>query len=356
MGKLKALWRLIRAYEWWNYKIPLALGAAFAVAWAGKIPFSEVILPALLIVLAGFSAGIYASVFNDFMDMEQDRGAGKITPMINLPHWQRVLVIVVSLSLMLMVSCFLWHLPRALTCFLLIWAGYTAYSLPPIRLKERGVLGILCIAIGEHVLAALLAVFVLVEITGCAVSLPWLCAVTVWAIAFGCRGILWHQLNDVENDRMVGCTTMGAVLGPVALRRFGEWFIFPMEILAFGTVMVLSGNRLAWIFLAIHCLLEWFRYKDMSANIIIVAPKPNARFAFFEYYQLFFPMAFLLSALATDKSAVFLIALFCLLFAAPIALSLHHVIHICRWRLVQPFLERAKTLKVGVGKGVIEIE
>lgn len=349
MSKLKAFWKLIRAYEWWNYKIPLALGAAFAVAWAGKISFSEVILPTLVIALAGFSAGIYASVFNDFMDMEQDRGADKITPMINLPQWQRVSVILLSLSLMFIVSCLLYHLPRALTCFLLIWVGYTAYSLPPIRLKERGVLGILCIAIGEHVLAALLAVFVVVEMTGCAVSLPWLCALGVWSTGFGCRGILWHQLNDIENDRMVGCTTMGAVLGPVALRRFGDYFIFPMEILAFGTVMVLSGNMLAWIFLAVYCVLEWLRYKYMSANIIIVAPKPHARFIFFEYYQIFYPMAFLLSAVTTDKSAVFLIALFCLFFAAPIALSVNHVAHLWHWRVLQPMQNKLKNLKIGAG-------
>lgn len=329
---LSGLWHLLRAQEWWNYKIPVALAAAYAAAWTGNVPFSLLLLPTLLITAGGFSAAVFASVFNDFMDIDQDRLAGKTTLVMKLGGRKRLALLVASLGMQLFIWNALSAMPLSCTTFLLIWAAYTAYSLPPIRLKERDAAGAFCIAIGEHLLAALFSVFVVVETTGCQLSLPWLSALSLWSLCFGMRGILWHQLNDIENDRRSGCTTMGALRGVDALKAFGERYLFPLEATSFLCLLTFSHNAFAWAALAVYGLLEWLRYRVMNANIIIVAPKPHARFVLFEYYQIFFPLVFLLSAVSVDKSAVFLVALFCTMFAAPIALSIHHVIHMAKLR------------------------
>ncbi len=288
---------------------------------------------------AGISAAIYASVFNDYMDLDQDRRAGKKTPMMDLSPAKRSAVIFISLSLMAAISLLLLHMPASLTCFLLIWAVYTAYSLPPIRLKERGILGVLCIGVGEHVLASFLAVFLVAELTGRSVPWWWLLPVLGWSLPFGCRGIVWHQLADIDNDRKVGCTTMGANLGAEALRRFGERVLFPIEVFSFLTFLILCNNLVVWLLLALHLFFEWMRYRFWSANIIIVDPVPGGRFALFEYYQLFFPLAILFSALPRDPTAAVLIGMFCLTFAAPLAVSMR-VLPVIRWRLLEPWLRK----------------
>lgn len=338
----KFFWKLIRAHEWWNYKIPPALAMAYAFAWSKNVPFGTLFGPTLLILLAGFSAGIYASVFNDYMDMEQDKQADKETPMMSLSAWQRHSVIIFSLSLDLLVAFLLLRLPLSLFCFTMIWLGYTAYSLPPFRLKERGVLGVLCIAVGEHVLATLLSISIVSEINGLQVPFWPALAACVWSLCFGCRGILWHQIADVENDLKVGCKTMGANLGATALRRFGNFFVFPLEIICFGTVLIFTNNILAWCLLPIHLLLEYLRVKDMKANIIIVNPAPNARFALFEYYQLFFPISILISAIAKDIRAGALLAAFIILFWSPVSLSFSHIKHFIYWLLIVPLKDRLK--------------
>src|ERR1051325_6018160 len=80
----KRFWQLIRAYQWWHYKLPLALAVAYALAWMNNIPFSMLLLPTGLLLMALISAGIWASIINDFMDLDHDRMAGKSTPMMQL--------------------------------------------------------------------------------------------------------------------------------------------------------------------------------------------------------------------------------------------------------------------------------
>ncbi len=65
-------WRLIRAYEWWHYKLPLALAVAYALAWMNNIPFSMLLLPTGLLLMALISAGIWASGLNACSSEEYD--------------------------------------------------------------------------------------------------------------------------------------------------------------------------------------------------------------------------------------------------------------------------------------------
>lgn len=354
LAHFRWLWRFIRAHEWWHYKLPVALGITYLFAWTQGLSFGLLLLPSLLIIAAGFGLAIYASIFNDFMDLKQDQLAGKYTPMMSLTPTSRFCALALNVTLLASIAYALRNLPFSFALFMLIWTAYTAYSLPPIRLKERGILGVLCIGTGEHLLAALLAVAMVSEITGSPVSLGWVATVLAWALAFGCRGIIWHQLCDIENDRRSGCTTLGAMIGRSALTKLAERVIFPVEVVFFGILIVGSHNWLVLAMLPVYGFCEWLRHRFMNTNLIIVAPKPNARFVLFEFYQVFLPLAVLFSACTKDSSAVFVTGTFCLLFAAPIASLVQHLSHMARWRLLPAIAfaqgDRTERLVAGAGK------
>ena len=61
------------------------------------------------------------------------------------------------------------------------------------------------------------------------VSEAWVASVAVWALSYGLRGILWHQLTDLETDRAAGVRTFA--------RRY------PLAFLSLGRLLALFANR-----------------------------------------------------------------------------------------------------------------
>lgn len=334
----RAFWRLIRAVEWWHYKLPFPLAVAFVLGTLHHIPFVFLILPCFMILSAGIVLAVYSSVFNDFLDQDQDRKAGKVTPMMALKNWQQRLVVGFSLAAILLVGSEFAATPRALTCFIIIWFMITAYSLPPLRLKERSALGVVAIATAEHLIANLLAVFTVAEVCHCDIPVAWLAALLGWSFAYGCRGIIWHQITDVENDEKANCTTLGARIGARGLRRLGESYLFPIEIICFAILLLLSHNLVAWLLLAPYALMEWLRCRYLETRMMIVAPVPNPRMLLLEYYLLFFPVAFLLKGVADDKLSMVGLFIFFLMFPAQSVHLVHELEYLYRTR-TRPFLK-----------------
>lgn len=334
----KRFWLLVRAHQWWHYKIPLALAVAFGFSWMNRIPFSMLILPTGLMVLASAAAGIWASVINDFMDLDQDMLAGKSTPMMELSLPSRRAIVAGSVLLNAVVAWILQRYPVSVLLLVANWVTFALYSVPPIRIKERGALGVIAIALGEHVFLGLLAISLVLEVTGMplvSVSIPWLLAYLGWSAAFGMRGIIWHQILDIEKDRRAGCKTLGAVIGKEGLAHIGKWYVFPFEMVCFFIFLFLSHDCIFVIFLPIYALTEWLRCKCWGCNIVIAAPRPNMRFIMTEYYQIYFPFSFLILALQSDHSAIFLIIPFVLIFPGALAKLVREMGIIFRWNVYE---------------------
>ncbi|MDX1932127.1 MAG: hypothetical protein SFU56_05950 [Capsulimonadales bacterium] len=342
MSPLRRIAFAIRLPHWWNYKIPPALGVGYSLTWLLAVPLHEVTVPLALLFLGGITAGIFASVFNDLMDFRQDWQAGKLTGVMTYSRGGRMGWLLFSLALMLAEWLLLLPYPRAQVCFLVIWLIHVAYTLPPIRLKEKGIWGVLCIAAGEHLLAALLATMLILDATGKLLPTVWFVALMVWSAMIGIRSILWHQLCDFVNDRKANSRTFGARYSYDFLKRLGERVIFPVEATAFALMLYLSHNPLAWAILAVHLYIEWTWHQFTEANFTLVAPAPNHRFALFEYYQVFWPLAFVLPGLGRDSGALPLLALQLLLFPQPIRDCLVHLGSLLRWRVWVFLLSRGQ--------------
>lgn len=336
LPSVNRLWHLVRAHQWWHYKLPLAFLAAFAAADQNHIAAKEMIRPGILLLMAGISAGIYASVLNDLADLDHDQRAGKTTDLMLLSDKERHCLVIMALLLCAAVLAILWPLTFSSICFAAILAIHAAYNFKPLRLKERGLVGLYCIAAGEHVLPTLLALSLVAEVSNTTVDPRLALALSALSLAFGLRGIIWHQLCDREADRQSGCTTFAAQHDAKLLLAAGRRIVFPIECLMLVGLLWLSQSTLPAWGLLIYGVYEWLQARYIKSPALIVEPIPSGRFVLFDFYRLFWPLALLCSLQATSGGYWYLMAGFCLLFGKSLLDALAVLMSLARWRLL-PF-------------------
>jgi 4-hydroxybenzoate polyprenyltransferase len=290
--------RTARAAEWWEFKLSPILATAYATAFLLKISIIS-LWPLLLLLLVALAAcATYVSVINDLTDFKDDLASGKANRLVGKsPAF--VAAVFACCVLPGAAVAFGWRgEPLLLSLYLASWAAFTLYSLRPFRLKGRGVLGLLADASGAHLFPSLLAAAVACGGAARRADAFWFAAVGAWALSFGLRGILWHQLFDLNNDEKIGLSTFARRHDAGSLRRLGDFVVFPAELAAFCLMLWLAGSPLAFALLCYYALLSFMRKRFWGMGLTVVAPKANAYIAMQEYYEVFFPLAFLLSSSA----------------------------------------------------------
>jgi hypothetical protein len=294
-GKL-SLTDSIRAFEWWEFKLAPIFATVYATAYLLDVPLTSLWQFLILLLFALAPGAAYVSVINDLTDLEEDRLAGKHN---RLEGKSKAYIFVMLGCCILpgLVMCYYWR-NRFLTLslYLAAWIVYSLYSFPPIRLKTRGFLGVLADASGAHLLPQLITVSALTYWCGKQLDFVWFVAVGVWGLFCGIRGILWHQLKDKKSDEIAGATTFGQRHDSLFIQHLGERIIFPIEVIAFAFMLFYTRNIVAFVLLAFYGYIAWLRYRLWLVEVIIVLTKKKYRIALYEYYEFFYPLAFLIIA------------------------------------------------------------
>ncbi|MEQ1689473.1 MAG: hypothetical protein ABL874_12955, partial [Sphingopyxis sp.] len=176
------------------------------------------------------------------------------------------------------------------------WVAFTLYSLPPFRLKARGVAGIIADTSGANVFPALLAAALATNAAGVAQDWLWLSAVGTWTFVYGLRGILWHQLVDAEADRIGGVDTFVQRHGPHAAQMLGKWIAAPLEFVALALMLFQIGSIAPLIALGLYGAFVVAQLDLFEMNATLVEPKPRPLFIGQRYYDLFMPLALLVGS------------------------------------------------------------
>jgi 4-hydroxybenzoate polyprenyltransferase len=287
---------LIRAGEWWEYKLAPILAAFYATALTLQVPVSSLWLSALTLLLALVPGAAYVSVINDLTDRDEDLAAGKPNRLLGRSRLYAATLVALTAGAGV-VFCILWRNDALmLGVYLAAWLAFSLYSLPPFRFKARGILGVLCDAGGAHLFPTLVAVILACRGAGRPVSIAWLAAVGTWAFAIGLRGILWHQLTDRDNDRLAGVRTFAQLHPPHVAARLGTYVVFPLELAALAAMLWHLRSVWAVGFLVVYALFAATRTYRFRLNPVIVAPKQRFLIVLNEYYDLFLPVAILLQS------------------------------------------------------------
>ncbi|MBD2752593.1 UbiA family prenyltransferase [Spirosoma validum] len=305
--------KIARAGEWWGYKVASVLATGYATVGLFNQPLWPLAPYLLLLTLALTIGAIYVSILNDWTDRADDQLAGKTNRLAT----KSTLFFGTILSLFLVgglcLAAYFWQLsPLGSLLYLGSCAAYSLYSLPPVRLKIRGLAGVLADALGAHLFPNLFVVSLIGYWSGQSIPLFWWIAVGSWSLACGIRNILKHQLGDAAADKQAGVQTLVVRWGERRAHRLGIWVAFPIEVLALGGMLLMLDQRIPILFLLFYLGLERLRARFWQIHPVIL--DPNQRILFDEYYSTFFPLALLLTQCLRYPGDTYVLVLHCLLF------------------------------------------
>lgn len=282
----------VRAEQWWSFKLVPPLVVAYASCVRLGEPLTRHWPELLWIVasIASFAAAV--SCVNDLFDKADDARAGKHNRMATRTPGQVARVLALP---GLVVSASVWHWrdrPAVLAAEALLVVVFAAYSVPPVRLKGRGVAGALADAVGANVLPALMAALAIQP------DAPWgwLAATSTWAGALGLRGIIWHQLLDSDADRAAHVRTLVTAHSPGVARAVAAWLALPIELLALTAMLRATGDPWPWIGLWLYAVLLLAKMKWFAARPVIVSVQPRYTLFLFDYYLVLWPLSLLVAA------------------------------------------------------------
>jgi 1,4-dihydroxy-2-naphthoate octaprenyltransferase len=192
--------RPFRAEDWWMSKASSIMGLVYVYTLWFKIPFLTFIpLSALSIVtISGFAS--FGYWMNDYFDQDKDRLAGKKNFLLGKPTSLKVILALIPILLIALPWIYLPRNSAILALIAIELMLFLLYSCPPIRLKERGLVGIVVDAAYAHGVPAILAAATFALASTFEIPYPLFGLIFLWQIICGIRNILIHQIEDKESD------------------------------------------------------------------------------------------------------------------------------------------------------------
>lgn len=290
---LRTVGGMARASEWWDYKLVPILSMFYATALAGDASVALMWQSIVALICAIVPCAAYVSFVNDITDRVDDRRAGKINRLAGKPSWFLALVLAALLCIGAVFSAAWRDDPPLAIAYLCTWASFSLYSIPPFRFKGRGIVGVVADAAGAHLFPALVAVLLALRAAGQAVDPVWIGAVAAWALGCGLRGILWHQIHDLDYDRRAGVRTFVLRHSRRAGTRLADWVALPLEAIGLAVLLWRMQSLVALTFLLLYAVYAALRRKLWAIPIVVAAPRERWR----EYYLVLFPLGILISSM-----------------------------------------------------------
>jgi 4-hydroxybenzoate polyprenyltransferase len=227
-----------------------------------------------VIGIAGFG-----HVFLDVFDVEEDRILGKANLWAPLTPLKRLAMIVGLLAASILPWLIL-PINRAGVAFLALeFAMFFCYAVPPLRLKNRGFLGIAADSMYAHVLPALWTWIPFSLLAGSVADREFPAALAIWSFAVGVRHLLQHQVIQLDSDAAAGARTYAVRSGRDATVRLAAGLVLPVEIASFAFLLALIGKTIPFIPAAFLVYVAWqlskFRFLWLS-RLNLIGRVPDA--------------------------------------------------------------------------------
>ena len=229
--------------EWATSKMPLVFACAYYAMLVQRqaTPATMLVQSACL----GLALCLYAAfgyMANAWSDRRVDTLAGKPTPLAATgPLCSATLVVLVFVAGAASVLVLFRENPDLLALFGAAYLVAALYSLPPVRLKERGMAGLCAAAVAQRVLPAAIVFQAFACWDAAAVALTCLSGLV------GLRYIVVHQLQDVARDTATGVRTVATTKGSDWLSALQSRWFFPLEVIALVASTVLMARRVPWL-------------------------------------------------------------------------------------------------------------
>lgn len=311
---------VIRADNWWLSKIPPLLAVGYAEILLLEVPPAPALTLLFVAIASICGVASYGHVINDAFDIVADLRAGKKNFMVGYSPLAQWLMALFCIAIGFLPLLLLENPGPPAAVLALNYLLPTIYSIPPVRTKERGVLGVLCDTSGVHAVPTLFFATCFLA-NQPANNAAWVFSglAFLWAFVFGLKGILIHQLLDRETDAAAGVTTFGVGSAPLrtiqVVTRFLYWIETGLFLAVLGSLFPSApGATLAFVaFAAIELgkgLLGWkIAYGAGRRYLVANLPLVDNRF-----YELWFPVALAAHVAWAEPALAWLVVLQVVLF------------------------------------------
>lgn len=315
--------KLFRANTWWNAIVPQVLGWMYFCwlcngAQLGRFIYTyEYLFFVFCFFVSLISISAFGYLFNDWCDIKSDAIAGKKNRLASLNPILQIVVVVVPL----LIGCFFW-MPVSITAsilFSLQIISLIIYSVPPFRLKNRGVLGVAADAFYGHINPVFITLFVFsfFDATGSYYKVLIGSVLFVATSLKGIRNILLHQIEDRKKDKQAGIQTFVVKNSALFTLYFVNRLLY-FEI-AFTLALSLIISFFSPPFFLCLLLFSIITYLKFSGWKLADIPQRQLKFKFLyflnDYYESWMPVFFLI--LLSTKAPVYLLFLLLHLFLFP---------------------------------------
>lgn len=240
---------LVRARDWWSFKLPPLLAVAYLLlARPEPAPLFPAFAALALFLVSGVASAAFGHLVNDWTDLAVDARAGKRRRLASLPTSGRLAVTGGALALAVAPWWALPPSPAARALFAAELLLFLAYSLPPLRLKERGAAGLVADALYGQALPMGIVVFLFPAVAGRApLAAAPAAALLVWGMVKGLCDALAGQIEDRRADRRSGQHTFVLALGARPAHRLLVVFLLPAQLLAFAVALLALAPLAPWL-------------------------------------------------------------------------------------------------------------
>ena len=323
--------QLTRSHEWWDHKTPQVLSLAYATALVESSSLYNLLAPGFLTIFASLIVmAIYASIINDFTDLEIDLACGKSNMMQRLSPTSRLLLVFLSLGCVFTAAFIIYPNIYAVVFYLLIILSISLYSFRPVRLKNRGIWGVISCSSAEHLFPTLFSIAVIAGFSDSKIDILWLCSAGSLSLMYGLRSILWHQFLDRENDIQSAVNTFATTTPPKSFK--GGPFLILIELVALAAVLFQMKLILPIVFLLIYLLYIQLRRLLFHSKIIIIISPENEHFQILmlDYYTMFFPISLLICAALKQPLAWIVLVIHVVLFYKMLLITLKEGLYLLK--------------------------
>jgi 4-hydroxybenzoate polyprenyltransferase len=196
--------KLLKANQWWEFHYMVMLGSFYYAVYTRPLlpPVWEVLIRLVVFTLATVGIATFGYVVNDLTDINQDIRSGHYNIVAGHNRFRRLGIIALFLLIGILPWAWLPTSPLILVLLLLEYGLFLAYSIPPLRLKTRGLLGPITDSLYAYVLPVTIATIVGANGDLNPALVTYILILAVWSFLFGIVGILKHQLFDYCRDRV----------------------------------------------------------------------------------------------------------------------------------------------------------
>jgi 4-hydroxybenzoate polyprenyltransferase len=218
MSLIKAVKTFIRWRDWGFDKLPFFFLIAFYISLTDGLLAADFVPHFFAFVVLITSMAMYGFLVNDLGDIELDRRHGKRNAFLKLGSRKGALIVAAIVGAMILFALLFARQAWFLPIFVFWFLESTFYSLPPLRLKERGWPGIVASLTAQLSVPALMVCAAFDHLSNWDVLV-----FLAYATFKGISQDVGHQRYDLARDAATGTATFGVRQGHERMTQLYAW-------------------------------------------------------------------------------------------------------------------------------------